>query len=127
MSDVAISAGQLRHKLGIYNQASVVGDRGQNVGDWELAATVFGSVRTLSGREAEIARSVHPEAMVEIVLRFTPDLYETSKLTHGDSTYFVLSINNVDQRNRKLIVTCGIDKTFVNPGNAFTSGFGSGY
>ena len=66
-------AGQLRHRLIIQEITSTSGTFGSNTKAlWTDVLTVWGSVRPMMGKEAELAQQMAAETSHTIVLRF-PD------------------------------------------------------
>ena len=56
----------MRHLVDVVEPAGVLGERGENQGDRTLMRAVQCSIKLLSGREAEIARTRFPTASATI-------------------------------------------------------------
>lgn len=100
-----VDAGQLRHKININNyNESGVSDRGHKQGSWQTVhSNIPASIEFLTGREAEIAHQIVASADYKITLRYLPNVTETSQIVLNDRVFNIVKINNVQQRNRKLI------------------------
>lgn len=102
-------AGPKRHRVDIKLPSTTQGTRGQRTGDSTTKAErVQCSIQTLAGRELEIARQVVSNATLEVRMRW-PGFDVTTKhfLQFGTRTLNIGHVNNVDQLNHELILTCG--------------------
>lgn len=123
-------SGLLRHYITFQRETvSGTGDRGQATTAWAVvsgSSIVNASVETLSGRELEIARQVHPEADTKITCRWRPGIRETDRINFAGRLFNIGWINNIDQRNRYLELYCTEDRhAFAASG--FSLGYGQGY
>ena len=103
-----MKAGKLRHFVNVqqYTQTGT-GTRGEKIGSWAtLYAAVPASIETLQGREAEIARQVVATADTKIGFRYQPNITTKMRIVHGSNSYNIEAINNPEQRNLELILTC---------------------
>lgn len=100
-----VDAGTLRHKVNINNYSeSGVSDRGHKQGSWQTThSNIPASIEFLTGREAEIAHQIVASADYKITLRYLPNVTETSQIVWDDHVFNIVKVNNVQQRNRKLI------------------------
>ncbi len=60
---------------------------------------------------AEQARVLVPQANTRITMRWTPNIDERCIIQFGTRTFAVGSVNNVEQRNLKLVLTCSEPKS----------------
>ncbi len=99
-------AGRLRHRVTIQEPTEGSADSyGETEASWADVATVPAEVQTLSGREAYQANQVHPEATVQVTMRYRSDVLTLWRLSHDSRT---LSIDSLlpDVRKRELVCLC---------------------
>lgn len=82
------------------------GTRGQTTKSYSTLALVRGSIRQLDGEEKVLAREIHAGAEYEIGLHYTALVTPRTRLKFGTRIFHVEAVNNVDQRNRELRLTC---------------------
>lgn len=103
-------AGRLRHRVTIQKPTEGDADSyGDTVASWsDVATAVPAEVTTLSGREAYQANQVHPEATVQVKMRYRSDVTTAMRLVHDGRT---LSIDGLlpDARKRELACLCHED------------------
>lgn len=101
-------AGQLRHRLKIQTDsgAGSYGSRGQVTTSWATTDTVWGSVETLNGKEAELARQVYPSATLRVTIRHSTKLTVKKRFQFGTRNLNIGHIDNTDQRNIQQVCLC---------------------
>lgn len=100
-------AGKLRHRVDVETFTSSTGDRGQEQGSWgALYSNVFASIETLNGREREQAQQLIAEADTKVVLRYHSGISTEDRITFNNRIFNIGHINNIDQRNIELVLTC---------------------
>jgi SPP1 family predicted phage head-tail adaptor len=103
-----MKSGKLRHfvKVEQFTQTGT-GTRGEKQGSWgSLYEDVPASIETLGGREAEVARQIVSTADTKVGLRWLAGITTKMRINHNDKLYNIEAINNIDQRDRELILTC---------------------
>ena len=118
-----IDAGRLRHYATVQNPAYGEPDaRGQVHESWQ---TVYGNVPseilTMSGRELELAKQIVPQATTKITMRYHSSVTNKSRIVWQGNVYNVEYVDNVQQRNLVLVLTCTHDIK-----NSVPEGAGSG-
>lgn len=110
----------MQHTVDVYRDPTgTYGTRGEILGGAELvAARVPCSIETLSGREAEQARSTYPYAAYQVEFWGSPawNLTTQCKLIHGNNVYHIGHIDDVDQKGCEFVLLCGRDLTEVANG-----------
>lgn len=101
----------MRHAADIYRAPTgAYASRGELIGTGQLVASgVPCSIETLSGREAEIARSTYSLATHQIELFGDPAWLplETCKLVVGQEVYHVGHVNDLEKRGVEFVLLCG--------------------
>lgn len=107
-----MQAGKLRHYVTVQTyEATGVDNRGNRTGAWEpLFEKVPCEIVTLAGKELEMARAIVAQANVKIRMRYLPGLSARHQITWQGRTFHIGAIDNVEQRNRELVLTCVEDK-----------------
>jgi len=85
-----------------------VGTRGEPQYTW---TTVYANepigFEVLTGRELELARQMAPNASHKITMRWKQNVaVVTWRIVFNGESFTVGNVNNVEYRNRKLILTC---------------------
>jgi SPP1 family predicted phage head-tail adaptor len=101
-------AGTLRHIVSIQArdtaQESVYGSQGTT---WtEVYGNVPVAITPLTGKEREIAMAIFPDSQFEIDMRYLPGLTVSHRIVYGTRIFDILNIDNIDERNRELVLTC---------------------
>lgn len=101
-------AGTLRHIVSIQARATTQESTyGSQDVDWsDVYSNVPVAITPLSGREREIALAIYPDSQFEIDMRYLPGITAALRVLYGTRIFEILGINNVDERNRELILTC---------------------
>ena len=80
--------------------------RGASTKTWQTIETVYASIATLSGDEVAIGRQIEARATHHLEMHYTATITPLVRIKHGDVFYQVEAIDNVQQRNRWLILQC---------------------
>lgn len=105
-----IQAGKLRHKVQIQRNSGegTYGDHGETTENWVKDYDAWAEIKTLTGRELELARQVYPTATHQITMRFDSRLGNTRhRIAHGPKAFNIDHIEDVDQRNIVHVCLCG--------------------
>ena len=102
-----LKTGTLRHEL-VYQELTetATGSRGQSTATWTSVVTLKGSIRTLSGRELERARELVKEVTHEVVTHYHSDVDVKGRFLFGTRVFNIGHVNNIEERNRKLVILC---------------------
>lgn len=113
--------GRLRHTVDVYRDPTGAKDaHGGQIGQTQLvAANVPCSITTLTGRQAEQARSTYAYAGYQVEMYGDPAwaLAPGDKLIHGEAVYYVGHVEDVDQRGVEFVLLCGRELAEVANGN----------
>ena len=91
-----IRAGDLEHRIEIWapREPDTQNPYGEEAGTFTLAATRWGSITFLTGRELAFAAQQQSEATHKVVLRFFEGLTTRHRLVHRGKTYEIESVND---------------------------------
>ena len=106
-----IRPGRLRHTVDIYRDPTGAKDtHGGQIGQPLLVAqNVPCSIVTLSGRQAEQARSTWAFAAYQIEMFANPAwaIAPGDKIMHGKAVYNVGHVDDIDQKGLEFVLLCG--------------------
>lgn len=98
-------AGALRDTVTIEkNTGTSRGSMGSNVPSWVTHGTRRCALRTLTGREAFIGDTLQARVDHEIEFRYLAGVTPAMRAVVGTRTFDIHSINNVENRNKVLIL-----------------------
>jgi SPP1 family predicted phage head-tail adaptor len=97
--------GKLRHIVTIERRAKAFNNLGHQVTAWKpIVSGLRATVKTLSGRELELAKQQHAEATVSVVTRFT-EAKTTDRFLY-DGRVLEIASSVVDERQREATYLC---------------------
>jgi SPP1 family predicted phage head-tail adaptor len=102
-------SGRLRHFAIIERQDTTPDTYGQLENIWTTIADRSVSVEPLNGREYFNASGERSEVTTRIRMRYdseTAQIKPYDRITIGDAVYDIVSVINVQQRNRELVLMC---------------------
>lgn len=98
-----MESGRLRDRLTIQHYTTSIASNGETVKDWSTFATVFASIRPLSGREYfASSQKVQAELSHEITIRYLEGITSKMRGTDGARTFEFVSVLP-DRTNSKFI------------------------
>ena len=101
-----MQAGKLRHRLTIQSRPTTLGTRGQASKTWNDGETIWGSVQTLSGREAELAKRLYADATHQIEIRYREGITVENQIKFGSRVFGIGAVSDPEQRKINLILLC---------------------
>lgn len=89
-------------------QEQSVGSRGEGVYVWNIVNSALpAAVCPLTGRELELARQILPNASHKITIRYLAGVsVVTWRVVFDSQHYYIGHVQNVEQRDRVLVLTC---------------------
>ncbi len=102
----APALGALRHRVTIEAPALLTDAGGGASETWMPIAEVFAEIVPASGREVVTADRISAEASHRITLRFRADVGPTARIRFGTRAFDILSVRNLNERNRWLVCDC---------------------
>ena len=98
--------GQRRSRIVIQNPVKTKQANGSVNITWNTFATLWAKVETLEGRSREAAQASWPKAENKITIQYKSGILPTMRVSFNGTIYSILNVNNVDMRNRELVLTC---------------------
>lgn len=101
-------AGSLKHRIKFQTQVAGKDAFGGNTVSCADVCTVSASVRNLSGEEKRQAQHGGEVAVArtEFTMRYRDDIDATMRLLFKGKVFNIRHVNNYNEENEKLIVTC---------------------
>ena len=101
----SVEAGGLRHRLTIESLTRAVDGEGGPTKTWATAASRWGSVETLSGRQLDVAQARDARITHQIELWYYSGLAPaTYRIKLGSRVFNIAFVSNVGQENRRMLV-----------------------
>jgi SPP1 family predicted phage head-tail adaptor len=101
-----VKIGNLRHRITI-EQAAVAQDTdGAVLESWSTYAMVQASIEPISGREYFAAQSTQADVTHRIIVRYRSGITPKMRVNHGSRIFDILSVININERNRELHLMC---------------------
>lgn len=97
-----------RSRITIQRASVTQNDYGEDVPTWAALGSYWANIRALQGRELEAAQQTWAEARFRIDMRYQrgSDFRRKDRIVWGSRTLDVLDVEDPDQRQRRLILTC---------------------
>ena len=99
-------AGKLRHRITIQEYTTAANDFGEMVKTWATYVTVWGLIKPLTGDEKFTADQTTPGLSHEIRIRYKSGITPDMQLRFDGRTFGIVSVINIDERNREMILMC---------------------
>ncbi|HDZ39249.1 MAG TPA: head-tail adaptor protein [Marinobacter sp.] len=100
-----MQAGQLRHRVEV-QASSEANSRGNTTKTWTTEVTIWAGIEPLSGRELIEAQEVVADATHRVKIRYLADVTPKKRFLFGTRELYIESVQNIDERNRELVLTC---------------------
>ena len=97
---------ELRHRLTLEQLERVSDEGGGFTETWVEVATLFADLRPVGGSEAVEADRLAGRVSHEVSLRYRPGVQPAMRFRKGARLFHILSVINVDERNRWLKCLC---------------------
>jgi SPP1 family predicted phage head-tail adaptor len=101
-----VRAGQLRHQIQIYAPVDAIDSFGDDELQYQLMATVWGSIEPLSGRDLWYANQIRADATNKITLRYTSQISSAHRLVWNGRVYEPGPQLSTQERGYELTVLC---------------------
>lgn len=104
MARLSFPAPPKRVQLQQLRGSDTAGSRGGTQKTWTTIETVYASIMTVRASELVIGQQIEARATHTIEMHFTATMTPQTRIKHGEKFYQVDAINNVEQRDRWLII-----------------------
>lgn len=101
-----IGAGTLRDKVIIQRAVTFKNEFGEREESWTDLYVTRASFTGIKGREFFAAQQNNNEITVPITVRYREPLKPSDRVLFGTRVFEILSVVNVSERDRKLILNC---------------------
>jgi len=101
-----MEAGRLRHVVELQENQPTKNSLNETIDNWVTVATLRAAISTLNGREIMAANAVGAQSTHKIEVRYHPSITAEKRVLFGTRTFDINNVNNVDERNREMILTC---------------------
>ena len=98
--------GKLRHRIELYSVTETQDNYGEVTKGYELATTVWASIKPLSGKELAHAQQVSAETSFKIVIRYNSAVTSEYRLVFGSRTFEITGMLNGDEKGEYLVLMC---------------------
>jgi head-tail adaptor len=90
-----MEAGKLRHLVQLQANTPTQNTLGEPSDSWATIANIYAAIRPMAG-----------QASHQITVRNYPGLSAENRIKFGTRIFDINSVNNVDERNREMILLC---------------------
>jgi len=99
-------AGKLRHRIVVETFTETVSNLGEVSRSWSTSTTRWASIKATAHREEERNRQIEDRATHWVTMRHVDGLSPNDRLKYGSRVFNILSVDNVEERDRKMLVRC---------------------
>ena len=102
----------LPHSVTIQTPTVTLDGAGQPTEAWADEGRVRAEIKQVSihnvafGRETVQAKQVNVDTAYQFVIRYRPDFTSLKRFKFGSRVFNILNVNNIEERNRWLIILC---------------------
>ncbi len=99
-----MQAGKLRHKLTFVKSTHISNAFGEQESTWKTYAEVWGRIRPLTGSERYVVAQTQAFEDAVFNIRYLDGLSPKMRIVCNAINYDITSIQNLDERNRELVI-----------------------
>jgi SPP1 family predicted phage head-tail adaptor len=107
-----IAAGELRHKIQIQKPSATRDAAGQPIPIWDLLLNTRAKIENTNSRtfrESFSANALASQSTDVITIRWPGSAFNIKpgmRVLHGDDYFLIQAVDNVQRRNRKVVLLC---------------------
>lgn len=101
-----MEAGKLRNRITIEQRSATQDSFGQPIDSWTTYATVWASLRPLSGREFITANALSESTNYEIIIRYKAGVTPQMRAKFGVRYFDIQAVLNDRELNKQLTLLC---------------------
>lgn len=101
-----IASGERTHRLAVRTPTEAENASGELIKTYATTKFIWGRVRQLSGKEAEVARQIVPSATHEVVIPYESTVTEATQFLVRGRTLGIESIDNRDMADIEMVCLC---------------------
>lgn len=99
-------AGKLRNVIEIQRYSEAQDSYGEMIRGWTTDITAHASIEPLNGRERFEAQQIIPDVTHTVIMRYQADVTPKHRVRFNGRTFNIMSVLNIDERNRELQLLC---------------------
>ncbi len=109
---LVINPGELRHKIQIQKTPAGRDTAGQPIATWDVVLTTFASIdgtNSRTFRDSFSNNALASQSTDTIAIRWPGAAIEIRpgmRVVFGDNTFLIQAVDNVQRRNRKVVLAC---------------------
>ena len=73
--------------------------------EWNAYISLWAAIETLKGMDKTSSATTWPSADQKITFRYVLGILPTMRVVFNDVIYSILNVNNIDMRNREIVLT----------------------
>lgn len=100
-----VRSGQRRCKILVQVPVQVKQQNGSMKTTWESYITLWAKIETIQGNERVSAMATWPKADQKITFRYVAGILPTMRVLFNNKIYSILNVNNLEERNREIVLT----------------------
>jgi SPP1 family predicted phage head-tail adaptor len=93
---------KMRKRVELQSVTETTSGLGETSRAWATYATVWASIKQLTGRELFYSQQVHSEATTQITIRYSSAVVTKNRVLFGARIFQILDIKNIDEKNERL-------------------------
>ena len=101
-----MQAGKLRHRVQLQRRGATKNAYGEDIYTWVTYATIWSSIKPLSGKEYDNEDKINADTTHEIRIRHIKGLVASDRILFGTRVFEINSIIRVMERNAMIIFKC---------------------
>ena len=100
-----VRSGQRRCYIRVEVSTQVKQPNGSMKTEWNPYISLWASIETLKGNDRTSSQATWPSANQKITFRYVAGILPTMRVVFNDIIYSILNVNDVDMRNREIVLT----------------------
>lgn len=101
-----VRAGELRKRFTVQRADQAQSGTGDITLSWVNESRLWGGINPLAGSESITAEQRVADVTHEVTVRYTESLAPDRRLVLGSRIFEIVSVLNVDERNREMTLSC---------------------
>ncbi|WP_124728807.1 phage head closure protein [Staphylospora marina] len=93
-----------RHRITFQEYVTTEDELGQQIGQWVDVHTCWAAIKTIQGREYVAAGAERNEGMIRFVVRYTPGISPTMRISYKGRIFDINFVVNDDERNKTMTI-----------------------
>ena len=111
---MGMQSGKLWQEIEVQQRDQTINGIGESVANWVTYSFKYCEINFLSGSETMIQDQVNSLLTSEITIRFDGGMRSTMRIVYKGRFYNIDDINNVDERDKKMILSCTRQESKAN-------------